>query len=109
MFGASNQLIAALALIVGSCYLLGTRRSALVTAIPAVFMLFTTVAALLYNANGFLFPPTAETAPNYILGIGSVVLALLGLYVAIEAVFAVPKLLKKAQELPEPEVAAGGD
>ena len=106
IFGAANQLIAALALIVAACYLLGTKRPSWLALVPAVFMLFTTVAALLFQAYGFLLPADPAGKPDYVLGIGAVVLALLGLYVAIEAVLAVPKLLKKAREMAEPEAAS---
>ncbi|MDD5292402.1 MAG: carbon starvation protein A [Candidatus Omnitrophica bacterium] len=48
-FGASNQLVAALALFVISCWLLSRNKSAKVTLYPAIFMLVTTVAALVYQ------------------------------------------------------------
>lgn len=108
IFGAANQLIAALALIVASCYLLGTRRPSLLAAIPAVFMLFTTVAALLYSANTYLFPPESTMKPDYALGVVAVVLAVLAFYVAVEGVFAVPRLIKKGYEQAAAP-ASGGD
>jgi carbon starvation protein len=48
-FGASNQLVAALALFVMSCWLLSRNKSARVTLYPAIFMLVTTIAALAYE------------------------------------------------------------
>jgi len=48
-FGASNQLVAALALFVLSCWLLSKNKSAKFTLWPALFMLVTTVAALVYQ------------------------------------------------------------
>jgi len=50
VFGASNQLVAALALLVLSCWLLARKKPTGYTLIPAVFMLITTVAALFYLA-----------------------------------------------------------
>ncbi len=47
IFGASNQLIAALALFTLSCWLLSKNKSIRFTLAPALFMLITTVAALL--------------------------------------------------------------
>jgi carbon starvation protein len=47
VFGASNQLVAALALFVVSCWLLSRRQSAKFTLFPAFFMLITTIVALL--------------------------------------------------------------
>lgn len=61
-FGASNQLVAALALFVLSCWLLARNKPAKITLIPAFFMLITTVSALLFqsaayfkNKDGVLF------------------------------------------------------
>lgn len=49
-FGASNQLVAALALFVLSCWLLSKNKTLKFTLLPAFFMLITTVAALLLQA-----------------------------------------------------------
>ena len=54
VFGATNQLVAALALIVVSTWLVGLRRPRRYTLIPAVFMLATSVAALAWQVRGFL-------------------------------------------------------
>lgn len=48
-FGASNQLVAALALFVISCWLISRKKSARYTLWPAFFMLITTIAALAYQ------------------------------------------------------------
>jgi carbon starvation protein len=82
VFGAANQLIAALTLTVISLYLLGVRKPSLYAAGPAAFMLSTTVAALLYQAWSF----ATGAQPNFLLAALSAALALLGLYVAAEAV-----------------------
>jgi len=47
-FGAANQLLAALALLVISLWLLARRRQAWFTLVPALFMTVTTIAALLW-------------------------------------------------------------
>jgi len=49
-FGASNQLVAALALFVLSCWLLSKGKSTKFTLIPAFFMFVTAIAALLFQA-----------------------------------------------------------
>jgi carbon starvation protein len=46
VFGASNQLVAALALFVISCWLLSKNKTIKFTLFPALFMLITTIAAL---------------------------------------------------------------
>jgi len=52
-FGASNQLVAALALFVISCWLLVRNKTAKYTLWAAFFMLVTTVAALIYQIIGY--------------------------------------------------------
>jgi len=84
MFGASNQLIAALALIVASAYLFRRGKPTLYTLLPAVFMLVTTIAALLWQAYTHL---VKAEAPNYPLGITAVVLLVLAVGVAAQALF----------------------
>lgn len=49
-FGASNQLVAALALFVLSCWLLSRNKPVIFTLLPAFFMLVTTVTALILQA-----------------------------------------------------------
>jgi len=49
-FGASNQLVAALALFVLSCWLLSKNKTIKFTLAPAFFLLITTVAALIFQA-----------------------------------------------------------
>ncbi|MFH0878039.1 MAG: carbon starvation protein A [Candidatus Omnitrophota bacterium] len=46
VFGASNQLVAALALFVATCWLLARDRQTLFTLLPALFMALTTLVAL---------------------------------------------------------------
>jgi len=87
VFGAANQLIASLVLIVASVYLLNSNRNYLFTAVPAVIMLVTTVAALIYNAYTFV---TAER-PNIPLAIIAVILIILATFLAYTALFTVIK------------------
>jgi carbon starvation protein len=54
VFGATNQLIAALALFVVTDYLITVKRPTGFTLYPAYFMLVTTIAALAYLASRFL-------------------------------------------------------
>ncbi len=53
MFGTANQLVAALALIVVTSWLLSHRKSIKFTLLPALIMLATTVAALIYQIIRF--------------------------------------------------------
>ncbi len=52
-FGASNQLVAALALLVISCWLLSKEKSMKFTLLPGLFMLITTVFALIMQGINY--------------------------------------------------------
>jgi len=54
VFGASNQLVAALSFVVISSWLLCRGKSIKFTFLPAVFMLITSIGALLYQAVNFI-------------------------------------------------------
>ncbi len=81
VFGAANQLIAALTLLIVGIYLVGMARPSLYAIVPGIFVLVTTIAALLYQTWGFLL----GKSPNFVLGIICLVLAGLAIYVATEA------------------------
>jgi len=79
IFGASNQLVAALALIVVTSYLVSIKRPKAFTLYPAIFMLITTLAALFYQ--GFHFFKKNQ----YLLGITSVLLIGLAAIIVYDA------------------------
>jgi len=79
VFGASNQLVAALALIIVSSYLVGVKRPKVYTIYPAYFMLITTLAALVYQGYNFF------KAKSYLLGSVSVVLIVLAVIIVYDA------------------------
>jgi carbon starvation protein len=54
IFGTANQLLAALALLAVSAWLLMRKKKNLFTLIPAVFMIATTVASLLILLRGYV-------------------------------------------------------
>jgi len=81
IFGASNQLIAALSLIVISGWLIKRGKPIRYTFIPAIFMLVTTVFAILYKLNHFI------KDRNIVLSIISIMLILLGISVLWEGRF----------------------
>jgi len=78
MFGASNQLVAGLALIVASAYLMQKKRNWRITFIPAIIMFTITISALIIKARDFF------KSDNYLLGTISIILILLGLFIADE-------------------------
>ncbi|MBK6898784.1 MAG: carbon starvation protein A [bacterium] len=54
VFGASNQLVAALSLLVVTSWLVGRHKPRAATLVPALFMLATTIGALGWQCAGFL-------------------------------------------------------
>ncbi len=91
VFGAANQLIASLVLIVASVYLITRKRKFLFTAVPAVIMLLTTIGALVYNTYGFV---TADK-PNVLLATIDVILIVLAIFLAYMALITVLKAKNK--------------
>lgn len=79
VFGASNQLVAALALIVVSSYLVGIKRPKKYTVYPAIFMLLTTLGALVYQGYNFF------KSKSFLLGCLSVILIILAAIIVYEA------------------------
>ncbi len=79
IFGASNQLVAALALIVISAWLLSKNKILRYTLIPAIFMIVTTITALVFQSISYF------KSGNYFLLSVAVILIILGLFMAIEA------------------------
>ncbi|MFQ5717002.1 MAG: carbon starvation protein A [Nitrospinales bacterium] len=80
IFGATNQLIAAVALFVVSTYLIGIKKPTRYTLYPAVFMVVTTIGALAWQAYRFFTAPQ----PNAILGCAAILLIGLALFVGSE-------------------------
>ena len=81
MFGSSNQLIAAIALITISAYLIERKKHIKFLLIPTVFMIVTTISALVYglfNKTGYVF------SGNWLLAIISIALIVLGLFISWE-------------------------
>jgi len=85
VFGAANQLIAALTLIVASSWLLARKKPAKFTVIPMIFMLVTTLGAL-----GFKIVEYTKAKSNILLSI-SIVLAILAVFILYEAFVTIRK------------------
>ena len=79
VFGASNQLVAALALVVVSSYLVAIKRPKKYTLYPAYFMLLTTLAALVYQGMRFF------RDGSFLLASVTVLLIVLALVIIYEA------------------------
>ncbi|MFH1654998.1 MAG: carbon starvation protein A [Candidatus Omnitrophota bacterium] len=88
VFGASNQLVAALALLVVSCWLLARKKPTCYTLLPAIFMLITTIAAMLYQLSRYI-----QNSDYVLIGI-SIVLILLAAYLIKEVILVFRKVRK---------------
>jgi carbon starvation protein len=86
-FGTANQLIAGLALLVASCWLVGRGRAALPTLIPAIIMLIVTTTAFVYQMISSL----SRENPDYIIAVTCALLITLSTVVFIEAVKSLSK------------------
>jgi carbon starvation protein len=97
LFGATNQTLAALALIIITLYL--ERRGGLkwlVPGIPAVFMAVMTIWAVILNQVNFL------GAHNILLTIINICILITAVWIAVEGIFKFFKLLGKPPAEPEP-------
>ena len=91
VFGAANQLVAALALMVVTVLLLRLGKPAKYTFYPAIFMLITTIGALAYQIIWVFLPVS-----NWLLaGIG-VVLIILAVVMTVEGISTASKLGARA-------------
>lgn len=73
VFGAANQLMASLALLLVTAWLMSQGKQYMWTLIPFIFMFVTTIAALLYKAYEAFFinlPKTADPVANKIANVG---------------------------------------
>ncbi len=83
-FGASNQLVAALALLVVSCWLVDKGSSRRFTLVPALLMLVTTIGALVWQIRSAL-SGVGRDGPDWFLAGLCGVLIVLALAVSFEA------------------------
>ncbi len=94
VFGAANQLMASLALLLVTLWLMSKGKAYMWTFIPFIFMFVTTIAALLYKAYEafFLLLPAAKTSDvvmaNVIIGAVDLVLVIAALFLAYDALTA---------------------
>lgn len=86
IFGASNQLVAALALLVVTLYLLSTKRPTKFTLIPAIFMFATAISALVYKISKFI------PQQRYLLATIGAVLTILAIFMLFEATKVVKRM-----------------
>jgi carbon starvation protein len=110
MFGAANQLLATLALAVGTSYLInhGKAKYAAITVVPMLFVGVTTMTAAVENILNIYIPQMSESATRF-QGIVNVSLTAL-ILVCLVAVLAdaVPRWFKKESRRQAVSVEAAG-
>ena len=95
VFGALNQLLAALALILGTVYLIKKRLNPLPTLLPAIFMTTTTITATVMNIKNYV------SQQNYLLVFIASATLIIAVWMIIESVITVTKFLKMGQTYKE--------
>lgn len=85
VFGASNQLLASLALLSATLYLISKKKRCLITLLPLLFMLPMTIFALLLIAVKNL----RTQSPNHIIGFPSIILIILALLLVAESIISI--------------------
>ena len=82
IFGATNQLIAAVALFVIATWLMAMGKPTKFALYPAIFMIVTTIGALVWQSYRFYSQPE----PNIFLGTAAVFLIILAFFVGYEGI-----------------------
>jgi len=85
LFGGANQLMASLALMLVTAYLMSEGRSAAWTFFPMIFMFFTTIAALLYTSYNLLLKVFTGAVKGEAL-VGNTLMGLVGFFLVIAAI-----------------------
>jgi carbon starvation protein len=98
LFGTTNQLLAALTLVVLSVFLMKNRRPTVYTLVPFTFLITMTILALLVQLRGFW------DAGRYVLVALDVVILAATIWVALEALAALRRTRREQQQRPDPEL-----
>jgi carbon starvation protein len=85
LFGGANQLMASLALLLATAWLMSQGKSYAWTFYPMIFMFFTTIAALLYTSYNLLSKVISGQVQGEAL-IGNTLMGLVGVFLVIAAV-----------------------
>jgi carbon starvation protein len=101
LFGSSNQLMAALALLLATLWLMSKGKEYRWTFYPFIFMFVTTMAALGLTAFNVLRDALTKELPvdkligNYFAGILAIILFIAALWLAVDAIGAIQARLKE--------------
>jgi carbon starvation protein len=95
LFGATNQLLGGLALLVATVYLIRRHKNSLVTAIPMLFMIVMTAWAMVENLIGFM------DKGNWFLVSVNVVILALDVWMIVEAVLVIRRQVEERKMVTE--------
>ncbi|GJQ58623.1 MAG: carbon starvation protein A [Candidatus Scalindua sp. AMX11] len=95
IFGAANQLLAGLSLLILSVYLFRKGRKVLFTLIPMIFLVIMTSIAMIMSLGDFI------KSRNWVLIILSILLLSFSLWIILEAVVAIRNLRSKGEQMDE--------
>ena len=96
IFGATNQLIAAIALFVIATWLMAMNKPTKFALYPALFMIVTTIGALAWQSYRFY----TQSEPNIFLGTAAIFLILLALFVGYEGLRSLKNNRKNLESIP---------
>jgi len=108
LFGGANQLLASLALLVASLWLMSQGKKATLTLIPMWFMFITTIAALLYTSFSLLSKVVEGKVQGEAL-VGNGLMGIVGLFLVVAAFILLVdglKALKRLRQQPGAGVTA---
>jgi carbon starvation protein len=103
LFGGANQLLASLALLVASVWLLSVGKRAIFTLIPMWFMFITTIAALIYTSYNLLSKVASGQAKGQAL-VGNGLMGFLALGLVIMAFLLLADGLKALRRHKQPPI-----
>jgi len=108
LFGGANQLMASLALLLVTAWLMSEGRSAAWAFYPMIFMFITTIAALLYTSYNLLVKVISGAVKGEAL-IGNTLMGLVGLFLVVAALILGAegmKALKRYRSITKNQAAA---
>ena len=108
LFGGANQLMASLALLLVTAWLMSEGRSAAWAFYPMIFMFITTIAALLYTSYNLLVKVISGAVKGEAL-IGNTLMGLVGLFLVVAALILGAegmKALKRYRSMTKTQAAA---
>lgn len=89
LFGGANQLLAGLSLMIITLWLIDTKKGWMISGIPGIFMIVTSIAAIGYVSyqsltKGFFSPPVSSG--NFDMPYGNIITGIMGIILIIAAI-----------------------